>query len=359
MKKTLYFISLFSLLLLSACGSEDNPAGSRTVKAVAVSALQIDAQPVAGTSSYSGTVEALEEVQLSTRISGWVEKVYVSEGQPVQKGQTLVKLRSDDLEAKRSQAEASIAEADVYYQNAATNLKRIEALFKNGAATRKELDDMQSAFASAEARRRTAYEAKKEVEAILSYSILKAPFDGVVTAKFADEGDLANLGQTIVEVENLRQLKITAKVPETEVGSLTTGMPVLIQVSASAAAGAPLKGTIDQIVPSADPLSRQFDIKVLIKEPGQLLKPGMFARVSIAGKADRTLLIPREAVFLRGQLEGIYVVDDQNIARLRWIRSGSTFGTRVEVLSGLNPGEKIITAGMANLLDGQPVEVQP
>lgn len=359
MQRTIYFIITFSLIFLAACGSGENSISTTNFKTVPVTATPVNLLPLSATQRYSGNVEALEAVQLSTRISGWVEKIYVSEGQQVQQGQTLVKLGSADLEAKRAQTEAQIAEANVHFENAATNLKRIQALYQKGAATQKELDDMNAAYASARARQRTAREAKNEVEAILRYSELKAPFNGVVTVRLLEEGDLANPGQPVLIVENQQQLLVSAQVGETDFASLSVDMLVRAEITV-AGSTAPLlvNGRIDRIIPSADPLSRQFEIKVLLTTADTRIKPGMFARVAIAGENDNALLIPQTAVFQRGQLEGVYVVDEKSIARLRWIRSGLRQGEFIVALSGLNPGETIVTSGMAQLLDGQPVEVR-
>lgn len=359
MQRTIYYIMTFSLIFLAACGSGEDGTSATNFKAVPVTTASVTLLPLTATQRYSGNIEALEAVQLSTRISGWVEKIYVSEGRPVRQGQLLVKLGSADLEAKRAQTVAQIDEANVHFENAATNLKRIQALYEKGAATQKELDDMAAAFASAQARQRTANEAKNEVEAVLRYSQLKAPFDGVVTVRLLEEGDLASPGQPVLIVENQQQLLVSAQVGETDLASLSVDMPAQIEISVSGSV-APLlvNGRIDRIIPSADPLSRQFEIKVLLTESDPRIKPGMFARVAIAGENDNALLIPQTAVFQRGQLEGVFVVDEENIARLRWIRSGLRQGEDIVALSGLNSGETIITSGIAQLLDGQPVEVR-
>ncbi len=361
LKKRLVQISSILLIhiVLASCGGNEQAYQDENLKPVPVSVSRVTMQPVAGINSYSGTVEPLEKVHLSTRISGLVENIYVEEGQAVKKNQLLVKLRSNDLKAKRSQAEATIAEAEVHYQNAGVNLKRIKSLFTKKAATQKELDDMNAMFASAEARRQTAYEMKKEIEALLSYSILKAPFDGWVTRKLVEVGDLATPGQPIMEIENIRQLKIAAKIPETDVANLKIGTKTSIQITSYRAAKSDtsLTGKINQILPAADPRSRQFEIKVLVDNPGQRIKSGMFARISLAGPGNSALLVPKEAIFRRGQLEGVFLVDEQNKARLRWIRTGQDYGARIEVLSGLNPGEVVVTGGTESLFDGQAVEV--
>ncbi len=350
---------IFSTTVLMSCSSEELP-DKVLEKPVSVKTLRVDIQPIKQRLTYSGTVEPIERVRLSTKLMGWIEAIYVDEGEEVQKGATLIKLRSKDIEAKQAQAEAGIAEAAAHHKNVEMNLSRIESLYEKKAATQKELDDIRAAYASAKARKHSAEEMKNEVDEMLKYAELRAPFDGVVTRKMRDAGDLANPGQPILEVENNSKLKIIAKVPENEVQNIEIGMPAQIQVEASSIGinGEYTNSTIDKIVSSADPMSRQFEIHVLLDNPEGKIRSGMFARISI-GKADKgTLLVPRLAVFRRGQLEGVYVVGAENRAHLRWIRTGVEQDQQIEILSGLNPGEDVVVEGAASLLDGQIVEVK-
>jgi RND family efflux transporter MFP subunit len=354
------FLLILAFLVFLGCGGEELPEKDLT-KPVPVKSVKATIQPVAQPLTYSGTAEPMERVRLSTKIMGWVEAIYFDEGDMVQKGQVVVKLRSKDLEAKRAQAEAGMAEAEAYFKNAQTNLRRIESLYQKKAATQKELDDVRTAFASAQARKKTAEEMKTEIEELLRYTSLTSPFDGAVTRKMIEVGDLTNPGQVILEVENTSKVKIVAKVPESDIRNLEAGMPVKVQIQASNVGtnGKSYEGTIDRIVPSADPMSRQFDIQVLMDNPQFEIKSGMFARITVAKSGVETLVVPRTAVFRRGQLEGVYVIDSENRANLRWIRTGVTFGDQIEVLSGLNPEERVVIEGASLLMDGQAVEVLP
>ncbi len=354
-----FFAAIIPVLLLMNCGSKESPEPELQIP-VSVSVIEATAQPSAYQSIYSGTIEPIQSVRLSTKIMGWVERIYFEEGEKVKKGEILVKLRSQDLEARQAQAEAAIDEAEVFFSNVQTNLQRIESLHEKKAATQKELDDTRAAYASALARKRTAEEMKNEVEELLAYTVLQSPFDGVVTRKMVQEGDLANPGQPILQVENMAQVKIVAKVPESEVQALEIGMPVavLVQASGLGANGKHTDYRIDRIVPSADPVSRQFDIHVVADNSKGIFNPGMFARITAGKSLDMTLLVPDKAVFRRGQLEGLFVIDSENTARLRWIRTGTEDNGLKEVLSGLNIGEQVVVEGARLLSDGQRVEVK-
>jgi len=358
-KRLAVFASFLSVsALLVACGG-DEVRQNQPVTPVPVKTALVSLQPTTLQTSYSGTAYPLERVRLSTKVMGWVEAIYFAEGAQFKKGDLLLKLQSKDLEAKRAQAEAAIAEADVHFQNVKTNYDRIAALFEKGAATQKELDDMSSALASARARKIQAEKMKVEADEILKYSNIAAPFDGTVGRKLIEIGDMANPGQPLLQIENSRRVKIIAKVPESDIHALSVGMPVWVEIQASAAGtnNDKLQGVIDKIVPAADPVSRQFDVQVLVDNPGGKIKSGMFARVLVARVGSSALLVPKQAIFRRGQLQGVFVVTARHQALLRWVQVGAEYDGSVEVLSGLNAGERVVIASERKLLDGQAVEV--
>ncbi len=342
------------------CSGNDAPQ-SEAVAPVAVTTVTATVQQLENQLTFAGTVEPIERARLATRIMGWVDAIPFAEGSRVQKGAMLVKLRSKDIEAKRAQVEASIIEATAHFDNMQKNLQRVESLFAKKAATQKELDDIRTAFASAQSRKQAAEEMKAEVEEMLSYTELRAPFNGVIARKMLEVGDLANPGMPILEVENMDKIKIVAKVPESEIDALAVGMSVAVNVKAAEVGtdGKAVTGKIERMVPAADPMSRQFEIHVIVDNREHQIKSGMFARVAIGGAESQTLLVPEAAVFRRGQLQGLFVVDSENRARLRWVRTGVRENGSVEILSGLNAGEQVVTEGIETLLDGQKVSPSP
>lgn len=341
------------------CGhKEADVAKIEDLPPVVVSAVLVNSQVTQAPVVYSATIEPVDQAQIATKVMGQIKAIHVEEGEAVQRGQLLVELDSNDIQAKLAQAEAGIAEATAHFENAERNLARFEELFAKNAATQKEVDDVRVMFQSAKARLEGAKQMKKEVEELLQYTQLLAPFSGVVTKKHAAEGDLAKPGFPIITLENNRQVKITALIPENRIHLVREGMPVRVVIPSVGEGNATYDATIDQIFPSADPQSHQFEIKVVMENPSGDLKAGMFARVLIEKSRQETIRIPREAIFQRGQLEGVYVVSEDNRARLRWIRTGRSFGSDVEVIAGLDAGERVIVNYEGNLKDGQRVEVR-
>ncbi len=352
-----FLISMLgAVLLLAGCSENKSTTSLQSGEPVALKAYTVALSSLGQGKIYTGTVEALETAEISTRLSGWIAAINVREGSRVRRGEVMATLQSQDIKARQSQAEAMVSEAEAHLSNVRLNHDRISRLFAGKAATQKEMDDISSALQQAEARHQAAVEQKKEADVHLAYTRLTAPFDGLVSAKMADRGDLTKPGQPLLVLENTSKMKVVVKVPESDIADLNSG--TMVQVYSWAANDrTALSGKIEKISPAADPRSRQFDVTVVLTEQHPNLKSGMFARVSVGRQSVATLMIPDQAVFRRGQLQGVFTIDDQKIAHLRWIRTGKRLNDMVEVLSGLNAGDQIALAGQEKLLDGQIVEV--
>ncbi|WP_169304791.1 efflux RND transporter periplasmic adaptor subunit [Chloroherpeton thalassium] len=355
----MYLFLMVAAGWMTGCGGGETPKVAEDNSApVPVKTSQVVAETTEEPIIYSATVEAGDRAEIGTKVMGRITGVYVKEGDYVNAGQLLVKISSNDIDAKLGQIEAQIAAATANFENAEKNYNRFEALYAKKAATEKEMDDVRLAYESAKAQKKAAEEMKNEVEELLHYVRITAPFGGVVADKFVDEGDLATPGMPVVVVERASKLKVTASVPESEIGFLSVGMPVKVIMPANSVSKEDLAydAKISQVVPSADAMSHQFKVKVDMPNVDGSIKPGMFARIAISKTKQKTLLVPKSAVFSRGQLEGIFIVSD-NRANLRWIRTGREFGEYVEVLSGLDSGEMIVLEKDAPLRDVQKVKV--
>jgi RND family efflux transporter MFP subunit len=181
-----------------------------------------------------------------------------------------------------------------------------------------------------------------------------APYDGVVIARLAEAGDLATPGRPLVSMARTGALRVDLTVPETHAGVVGVGDKVTVAIDAIG--GQRLQARISAVAPASNPASRSFLAKAELNGVDHL-QPGMFARVFIPLGRNEVLLIPTSAVVNQGQLAGVFVVDQDNTARLRVIRTGQRFGDRVEVLSGLAEGERFVSTVSPALVDGARVEV--
>ena len=183
--------------------------------------------------------------------------------------------------------------------------------------------------------------------------MITAPHDGVIAKKLIDKGDLARPGTPLLTLETTSRFCVDMVIPEMYISYIQAEQHVTIKVPALQEES--LQGTVCTIVPSADPKSRSFIVKVRLPVDTKA-RSGMFARVQIPTSQAKALLIARRAVVRRGQLTGLYLVDADNKAHFRLIRTGKTYGDSVEVLSGLRAGDRYVLEPTAELQDGSRVE---
>ena len=356
--KLIKTISLFSLALaFFSCGQE--------AKEIATSdqAIQVTiAMPeITNASSFSasGTVQAEQRATISTRMMGYVDAIPVKVGSTVKQGDILIRINNTDLLAQRAQAEASVSEATAALANVKKNHARFETLFASQSITTKEMDDMIMNLKMAESRLDAAQQMRNQINAQLSYSDIRAPFDGIITNKFINKGDIANPGVPLLGIENPNELHIAAMIPESSIGNIEQDMKTVVTIKST---GYQTTGKIVEISRSAQHTGGQFMVKVAFEQTEAELLPGMFASVhfpstnSMATTAvTNTLTLPKKALIKRGQLSGVYIVSENNKALLRWLRLGKSFGDNVEVLSGLTANEPYILAAQGKLYNGVSV----
>ncbi len=342
MRANLERISLgLAMFLMTACGSRDEaglpatPGAPATINA-AVTQVQAARFPI--TVEVTGRVVAAVQATLSAKVSGTVQELRVREGETVRTGQTLVVLDSRDLRANLARAEAE-------YDNARIQLARMQRLYQEESVAKQELDNATRAYKVAKAGRQAAV-------AHLSDTVIKAPFDGVVTGKYIEVGELASLGRPLLKIEDPRRLRLEATVSEGDVKAVAVGDQVPVVVDA--VGNQPLTGTVAQVLPAGDPATHTFLVKVDLP-PTAGVKSGMFGRMRLETGVSETLAVPVSALIERGQLTGVYVVGEDGIAHLRWVKAGRTSGGSVEILSGLHAGERVVADARLGV-DGARVE---
>ncbi|MCS3644732.1 efflux RND transporter periplasmic adaptor subunit [Salinibacter ruber] len=349
-------------LLLSACGGDapTPPADERDPVAVETATAATTTAPQAG--RYTGTIQGTRRVPLSTKMMGTITRLSVEEGDRVRKGETLVRIRSQNVEAQREQVQARLREARAARDNAETQFERIRALREKDSATEQEFDNAQTAYERAQAQVEALESRLAETEDMLTYATLEAPIDGYVVEKQSEQGALAAPGRPLLTVETLDDLKAVVQVPAEDVNQFAVGDSATVTIGA--AANVHKQGVVTQVNPSGNAVSRQFTVQVRLprtapdeREAATALKSGMYAEVRHQTGTHSTLTVPRAALIERGQLTGLYAVRDGH-ALLRWVRTGSQRGNRVEVLSGLRPGETYVTDATPRIANGQPIQAE-
>ena len=283
-----------------------------------------------------GTVQAAHETEVGAKIMARVLAVSFQAGQQVEKDQVLVELDKSDLEARMNQAEAAVDAAQAALDQAQTNYDRIARLRAEDSASELEFTTATNDLSAAKANHEQARSALREAEAVLEYATIRSPLDGVVIDKAVDVGDMVQPGQTVLRLFD--QLQLVATVRESLATRLEIGqqLPVTLE-----ALDLRCQGTISEIVPEADVLSRAFHVKVTGPCPPGVI-PGMFGRLHIPLDETQELQIPRTAVRRVGQVSYVYrVVGDAQVERA-FIQIAGEHDTQVAVASGLSAGDRIV-----------------
>ena len=357
--KTIYTIALFTTLLMASCGKTETKNSNSDSPAVAVKISKVTVNSNNSFLSTSGKIEATNSANLSTRMMGFVTKIHTKVGDKVNKGQLLLSINNSDLQAQKAQIEASILKAKAGFSIAEKDFHRFKNLFEQNSASQKELDDITAHYNMAKANLEAAYQMKKEISAQFAYTNIRAPFTGIITNKFIEEGALANPGIPLLSIEGKKGFEVTTLVPEVEISNITKNEKVDVLVKAI---NQKLSGTVSEVSTSAKNTGGQYLVKILLDKTDSQLLSGMFASVQFPLKKSQakpsTVLIPTEALIHQGQLTGIYTVSQSNTALLRWLRLGKTFGNKIEVLSGLKSGESYIISSEGKLYNGVRISIQ-
>jgi RND family efflux transporter MFP subunit len=285
---------------------------------------------------YAATLAPVHRATVSTRLAATVQKVLVTEGTRVKRGQLLVTLSNDEVQAQVAASSTALA-------NAASYERRIAELTSQRAATSVELE-------SAQAQRAQAAAALAGTRASLSYTQLRAPFDGVVQARRVSAGDFVGPGQPLIEIEGTG-LEVQATLSEEEVGSLRIGQRIKFE-----AEGRHGEAEITALAPGGDALSHRRALRARVSGNAADFRSGAFARIEIPGGQEaKERRIPKTALIQRGDLTGVFVAEDGH-ARLRWLSVGEATSSDIVVRAGLSPSEAVIDAP-GSLRDEQAVEI--
>ncbi len=326
---------LVVLLALGACGRDTAPAPG-TASAPALASLTVHAQDAVREQAWDGVVEATRQATLSAQTAGRVVELPHDVNDTVEQGATLVRFTDIEQKSARGQAQAQIASAQAAYDEADAALRRVEAVFARGLVARAQLDQERARRDAALAALRAAKEQLGGIGQQLDYTVVRAPYAGVVTRLYVQVGEAVQPGQPLIGAVSLRDLRVNVQVPQSAAAAIRRlqAADVLLDDGRRIAAGQVI------VFPYADPDTHSVNVRLELPGIHAGLYPGVTVRVAFAtGRAPR-LTVPVAALVQRGELAGVYVLDDEGVA-LRQLRLGARQGGRVEVLAGLTDGERI------------------
>ena len=343
------WVLLFSMLTLTACSEPPKPAAtpSLTVETVASSTREV-AREVAA----SGEIAAWEEVSVGVELSGLrVSEVAVEVGDAVRRGELLLRLDDRTLRSQLTQSDASVERARANAEVASRRAKRIRELAVQKFVAAQDAEQAEAEATSAQAQLRTERAARDSTNVQLGFTTVRAPVDGLVSARSVQPGQVASGGELLRLIRDGR-LEWRAELAESDLIRVVPGMSVRL----TGPGGAVIEGRVRQVSPALDPLRRTGSVYIDLPQPGSL-RAGMFAAGHfMLGRAD-ALVVPLEAIVRRDGRAYAFVVDGAQRVRERRLETGATTGTEIEVTAGLRAGERVVARGAGFLRDGDLVRV--
>jgi len=333
---------------LAACAKspKEAPAAGAVVQA---QVRTVERSSERGYCAIPGTVVAAQQVQLGSRLSGYLRHLELRVGQSVRRGQLLFEVDPASADSQVQQAQANLAQAEANLANARANYERFKKLYAESAIPAKQWDEVQSQYHMAQAQVRAARAGIVSAQANLGYARVTAPFAGIVTEKFEQNGDLVAPGRPVLSLADPSRLEIQASVGSRLFASLHPGqtLPVL-------ADGHSIDARVLDLVAVADSQTHTHLVKLAVPA-GSPLQAGDYVEVRIPSPSREGISVPRSALLDRAGIPGVFVVDAKGIAHYRLVRPGAVTGETVQILAGLVPGERIVVNPKADLVNGDRV----
>lgn len=326
------------LLVAAGCSSSDARVPQAEPRRVPGTVYVVKDTTVLATFEAAGVAEPIRQATLSTKLMGTVVEVLVKEGDAVAAGQPLVRIDARDLAAKQAQVRASIAEAEAMQRDAATQERRIRALYSDSAATKAQLDAVETGLARANAGVEAAHASAAELQAVETYSVVRAPFAGTVTKRFVDPGAFAAPGAPLVAVLDGSRLRITANATPDVVRGLRRGQPIVAAIE-----GRPVPAVVEGVVPAQ--AGNLYAINALVENRGGSILPGSTATLQLPLGERAAIVVPARAVTREGDLTGV-VVRAATGDETRWVRLGAQTDDVVQVNAGLAAGERVVVPSL-------------
>ena len=349
-----YYMIVYAVLVvfLSSC-SNDPPVYSKSPPAVyGLPVTQVKIENIPVYYSTIGSVISDARIELSSRITGFINKITVHEGMTVSTGQLLISLDDSDVEGAINQTMSTVAKANATLLDAETDVKRFEALFARGSASDNALrkvclqrDIARDSLGEAKAVLKTAISQRK-------YTRILCPVNGVVINRQKRVGDLATPGIPILTIESDQALLFNTYVPESRMAHIRVNDIVSVDIDALAIN---FEGQVSRIVPSGDPVSRRYQVKITTPVIDGLL-PGMFGRSKFLISYHKSPVVKKSNIYVRGGLTGVFLLDKENRIRFRWLRIARQWPDRLEVSTGLSGGERIIAGQFPELREGDIIK---
>lgn len=351
MKRLFFYVSFLATIVFTACSGkekvqkDDNVVENKTL----VKIENVDYRPVVQEGNYTATVEPELINNISASSPNRIKQILVDEGMRVSKGQKLVVL--DDVNT--TSYEMQVANAKANLENVQINYDRAVELLKIGGGTQQNVDQMQLQLTNAKNSLATAERTLRNVQ---ENTILVSPINGIVTARNYDPGDMTST-LPILTVAQVQPVKIVINVSESELSHVKKGMAA--EVRFDTYGNEMFDGIVTMVAPTVDADSRTFGVEITVNNSDNRILPGMFGRVKLnLGEAEHVVVPDRAVVKQPGSGNHyIYVYNSDGTVSYNKVELGQRIGDSYELLSGVEPGAKVVVSGQSRLADGVSVEI--
>jgi RND family efflux transporter MFP subunit len=358
---------------LAAAGCNEPPAYEQPLTPVTVG--RVESSSTGTTVRYSATVKPRLEVTLAFKVAGYVDDILtrpgdlgrvrdVQEGDPVDKGAALARVRQSDYQQNVAQITAGVSEATAAYDNAKLEYDRASRLFAKQSLTKPELDAARARMDAMAAKVQGATAGLGEAQLVLGDAVLRAPITGIVLKRSIERGSLVSPGVPAFVLADTSSVKVVFGVPDIVVKQLKIGRTQ--RLTFEALKDEPFEGRITSIAPAPDPVSRVYQIEITVPNAQHKLEVGFIASLQLADQPGGTVVtVPLEAIVkpAAGSAEyGVFVLDGQagaEVAKLRPVTLGAVVGNAITVTGGLAVGQRVIVRGATLVTDGQRVRALP
>ena len=329
------------VVALAGCGNPHPPTAAQSPPP-ALASVVVHAQTAHDEQVWDGVVEAVNQATITAQTNARVLELPHDVNDIVAKGDVLVRFTDVEQKSARSAAQAQVASAEATYREAAASYKRIDAVYAKGFVSAAQMDQQRAQRDAAQAALASARAQLDQVGQALDYTVLRAPYAGIITRRYVQVGEAVQAGppspQPLITIQALDDLRVNVQVPQSAVDAIRRfhAADVLPGGARRVAASSV------SVFPYADPNTHTFNVRLQLPGGDTGLYPGMTVKVAFATGEAKRLLLPASALVQRGELLGVYVLDDHGAA-LRQLRIGHRYADQVEVLAGLDDGERVAT----------------
>jgi len=333
-----YLWGWFILLLVSGCSEEQTDSENLRFPDPGLTLASVEYKSVDDEIFFDATLEALHQSTVASETNARVVEVPFDVNDYVEKGQVIVRFRDTDQKALLSRTQASLSEAEARLVNDRMEYERAEKVFERNVISRAQMDSLTAAYESSKARVKAAEAEVKRANEQVEHTIIRAPFAGMVVERHIQVGETATIGQPLMTGLSLEHLRALVDIPQYHIAALRQHLRARIVLPD----GRSIEASEIRIPPTADPESHSF--RVLVNLPSEDLGvfPGTLVKVAFArGKTDR-LVVPEQALVQRGEVTGLYIVDNNNRVTFRYVRAATrTAEGLISLVSGADAGEKV------------------